>query len=1115
MSVDKFKFVSPGIFLSEIDESTVDPLPERMGPLVIGRFEKGPAGRPVTVDSFREFVSIFGNPAAGNASGDIWRTGEMTAPTYAAFAAQAWLKNNSPCTVVRVLGESRNDADTTKTTAVAGWKTTKDFSTAPSSNATADAGGAYGLFVMPNPDSSFAATKAQAASALSTDSLSDLDEFQLLVPTAADGSNTTIRVIFKEALNDPASAAIIHVKKGASDADSATALLAAINGTADQTLARYGNSNAGDSTNGVAGIDATAASTTALTLTATKAGPDGNSITVTNVQGTIAIGASFTGGTAAGGAGAVTGTLAAVWYVNEGAVILTGSNRNGTQVEGAGVLIKGTNGQFTAKITGSAGVEKSSTFNFNRDSNIFIRKVFNTDPTRVNSAHTSDTSSYWLGETFESNLAASENSQLKVTGSAPSNTDQLGVILALDGTTGGSGIVWADHKEKNKAAQTGWFFSQDTRGTNSNFSPVKASHVEKLFKFHALDSGEQANRELKISIIDIKPPSDNFNAFGHFTVFVRKASDNDNNPIVLERFSNINLDPTSANYIARIVGDRNYYYDPDARTITELGNFANRSKYIRVEVSPAVNNGIARKGYLPYGVYGPVVPLTKTWLSGSTAAGLTNSWYAGTGSGNALSKGLVPARVGIDGQLFDGGTTPMTASIEFPRTRLRVSSSEGSLVKANRAYFGYQSNIIDSKRHDSTTVDILRGQPQGHDPHTVSSLGKNQYSWVFTLDDVKISGADSGHAIYVSGSRAAGTSFTATSGSKFILTGSNAGFNRFTSPMFGGTDGLDITEKDPFRNSYISQNQGERTNYAFHSLKKAIDIVSDPEYVEFDVLALPGITNNSLNTQLINACEERGDSLAIIDIEGNYLPPHENALDEQSNLGSVTDAVTNVKTLGINSSYGCAFYPFVQIRDTISDSILYVPPSVVALGTFSSSQRRSAVWFAPAGFTRGGLSEGSSGLPVVGVRKRLTSDERDQLYDANINPIASFPAEGIVIFGQKTLQVTPSALDRINVRRLLIFLKKEISRFAATTLFEQNVQSTWDRFRGRVVPFLESVKSGLGLTDFKVVLDDTTTTPDLIDRNVLYAKIFLKPARSIEFIALDFIITKTGASFDD
>jgi phage tail sheath protein FI len=219
--------------------------------------------------------------------------------------------------------------------------------------------------------------------------------------------------------------------------------------------------------------------------------------------------------------------------------------------------------------------------------------------------------------------------------------------------------------------------------------------------------------------------------------------------------------------------------------------------------------------------------------------------------------------------------------------------------------------------------------------------------------------------------------------------------------------------------------------------------------------------------------------------------------------------------MGVNSSYGCAFYPWVKIRDNVNDALLYVPPSVVALGTLSSSQRKSAVWFAPAGFTRGGLSEGSSGLSVIGVRQRLTSADRDKLYDANVNPIASFPAEGIVIFGQKTLQVTPSALDRINVRRLLIHVKKEISRISSTLLFEQNVQATWNRFLGEVRPFLQNIKSGLGLTDFKVVLDETTTTPDLVDRNVLYAKIFLKPARAIEFIALDFIIMRSGASFDD
>tara|TARA_Y100000034_G_scaffold52476_1_gene64410 strand:- start:138 stop:704 length:567 start_codon:yes stop_codon:yes gene_type:complete len=188
---------------------------------------------------------------------------------------------------------------------------------------------------------------------------------------------------------------------------------------------------------------------------------------------------------------------------------------------------------------------------------------------------------------------------------------------------------------------------------------------------------------------------------------------------------------------------------------------------------------------------------------------------------------------------------------------------------------------------------------------------------------------------------------------------------------------------------------------------------------------------------------------------------------------------------------------------------------VVALGTFSSVDRRADPWFAPAGFTRGGLTEGSAGIPVVGVRQRLTSKDRDKLYAANINPIASFPAEGIVIFGQKTLQVTPSALDRVNVRRLMLFVKRRISFMASRLLFEPNVRATWNRFHGQVEPFLRGVKARFGLDEFKVVLDSTTTTPDLIDRNIMYAKILLKPTRAIEFIAIDFVITNSGASFED
>jgi phage tail sheath protein FI len=180
-----------------------------------------------------------------------------------------------------------------------------------------------------------------------------------------------------------------------------------------------------------------------------------------------------------------------------------------------------------------------------------------------------------------------------------------------------------------------------------------------------------------------------------------------------------------------------------------------------------------------------------------------------------------------------------------------------------------------------------------------------------------------------------------------------------------------------------------------------------------------------------------------------------------------------------------------------------------------NSETSGELWFAPAGFTRGGLSEGMSGLNVIGVRQKLSSKNRDKLYEQNINPIASFPAEGIVVFGQKTLQLTRSAMDRINVRRLLIFLKKEISFAASRILFDQNIPATWARFVGRVQPLLENVQTRFGLTDFKLILDETTTTTELVDRNIMYAKIFLKPTRAIEYIALDFIITATGASFEE
>ena len=332
---------------------------------------------------------------------------------------------------------------------------------------------------------------------------------------------------------------------------------------------------------------------------------------------------------------------------------------------------------------------------------------------------------------------------------------------------------------------------------------------------------------------------------------------------------------------------------------------------------------------------------------------------------------------------------------------------------------------------------------------------------------------------------------------------------------------MDIQEREPFRNTYLDDAAGDRTvNYGYNTVYRAIDTLSDPEYVEFNIMSMPGLTENNLTKRMVEVCETRADALAVIDVDGGFQPWTESNAAETSRRGTVNAIASNMKSRELDSSYGCAYYPWVQVRDNRTGDRIWMPPSVVGVGVMGGSQAKSEVWFAPAGFVRGGLTSqgmeaGAAGLKILNVKERLTSLDRDKLYEQSVNPIAKFPSEGLVVFGQKTLQLTPSALDRINVRRLMLYVKKEISIIASTTLFGQNVQTTWDSFKSRCDTFLADVQTRFGLTDFLVKLDETTTTDDLIDRNIMYAQIYLKPARAIEFIAIDFIITKSGASFED
>jgi len=237
--------------------------------------------------------------------------------------------------------------------------------------------------------------------------------------------------------------------------------------------------------------------------------------------------------------------------------------------------------------------------------------------------------------------------------------------------------------------------------------------------------------------------------------------------------------------------------------------------------------------------------------------------------------------------------------------------------------------------------------------------------------------------------------------------------------------------------------------------------------------------------------EERQDAFYIADF---------NDYDD-----TITEATEQANA--VDSNYVATYYPWVKTIDTNTNKLMSVPPSVLMPAVFAANDRLAAEWFAPAGLNRGGITG------AVSVLNRLTHSERDTLYENKVNPIAAFPGQGIVAFGQKTLQDKASALDRINVRRLLINLKKFVASTSRFLVFEQNTSTTRQRFLNTVNPYLESVQQRQGLYTFKVVMDESNNTPDVIDRNILAGQIFLQPAKTAEFIVIDFNILPTGASF--
>ena len=346
-------------------------------------------------------------------------------------------------------------------------------------------------------------------------------------------------------------------------------------------------------------------------------------------------------------------------------------------------------------------------------------------------------------------------------------------------------------------------------------------------------------------------------------------------------------------------------------------------------------------------------------------------------------------------------------------------------------------------------------------------------------------------------------------GDRITLALSDIGQRRFAVPFQWGFDGVDPASKPSMGNDITTTNvMGFDCSTSSTSgttlYKRAVNAVSNPDEFDINMLVIPGIIHskdgsnchNNITEHAITKMEERADCFYIMD-----------GFHWADTISQATSALGSLDT-----NYAATYYPWVQVHYAIDGGNVepvWVPPSVALAGVFAFNDRIGQEWFAPAGLNRGGLTITSK------AKFKLNHAERDKLYEERINPIATFPGQGPTVFGQKTLQSKPSALDRINVRRLLINLKKFIASTSKFLVFEQNTTATRNRFLNTVNPYLENVQSNSGLNAFRVVMDDSNNTPDEIDRNRLVGQIFVQPTRTAEFIVLDFVVQPTGATFPE
>jgi len=788
------------------------------------------------------------------------------------------------------------------------------------------------------------------------------------------------------------------------------------------------------------------------------------------------------------------------------------------------------NGNFVMMLNGHKGTAENPrviTASFDVNSPMYLPNVFNTDPFSIQEA------GHYLYSHYDihSSQAVATGSGFIVQNYPGPHRINLGegdhvlepiAFLTTGALAGGSSTVpdYRSFEDRFATAKSPYVISQEFGGSPYN-----------LFKVESLSDGSASNTRFKISIENIAKSNSDANQFGKFDLVVRDFYDNDSEKVVLEQFRGLSLDRDSDRYFARVIGDQKIYFDFDQKSTAQKmvvdGDFKNQSRYIRVNVSSEVVAGSVPDNALPLGFRGHfhlvtsgTAPLT-TVLDGSGGGG-PNTLAADMAS-NVLKRSIVPPvpfrdnlNIGLDPKkvvqpsLYWGCQFTRKVDLDQPnKPDLFERSFEG--------YAKYFPTFAVSNLNVSVGDNEGKADTSANPLLDADRFNNNK----FTLENIKVRTGSDTYADpkeWVTASYVRNGDISANPGLKtraFSVNDlgvvGNRKYAKFTFFLQGGFDGTNIFNKDKSnlldnaakREMDDSSNQGGKDGPTVASYRKAIDIIGSKTDAEIKLLAIPGMRDESISDYAIDAVESRFDSMYIMDIE-EYDTVNKIVTSSIQDVG-VSNTVTKFKNRALDTSFAAAYFPDVVVQDPTTLTNVKVPPSVAVLGAFSLNDTLGHPWFAPAGFSRGSLTS------VIQASVDLNRANLDEIYDADINPLTDFPGTGVVVWGQKTLLAAASALDRVNVRRLLIDIRRKVRAIANTLLFEPNRESTLEKFSGLVNPILQKIQEQSGLDRYKVIIDTTTTTQADIENNTIRGKIFVQPTRTAEFVALDFVVTNAGA----